>query len=99
MPHDQKMVTSSDEIMGDIWKRAVAVDGRFLVNESFYNATISDYNQGCRTKFERNYGTVFLGPFCESGSALLANINNPSAWSVFHTGNAPHFLEVDECSQ
>ena len=99
MPHYQEMVASGDEIMCDIWKRAVAVNVRFLVNESFYNATISDYNQGCRTKFERNYGAVFLGPFCESGSVWLANINNPSAWSLCHTGNAPHFLEVDGCSQ
>ena len=66
MLHNQDMVASGDEIMGDIGRRAIAVDGRFLVNEGFNNATIRDYNRGCWTKLERNYGTVFLGPFCES---------------------------------
>lgn len=76
--HNQEMVTPGDEIMRDIRRRAIAVDGRFFVNEGFNNATISDYNRGCWTKFERNYGTVFLGPFCESGSFWLANTNSTS---------------------
>ena len=73
------MVTSGNEIMRDIGMRAVAVDGRFLVNQGFYNARTTDYNCRCRTKFERNYGTVFLGPFCESGLGLVSKLSIPSS--------------------
>ena len=76
------MVAPGDEIMSDIGIRAVAIDGRFLVKEGFYNARIIDYNRGCMTKFERNYRTVFLGPFCESASVYLASIIIPSASSL-----------------
>ena len=94
--HQQKVVAPGDEIMSDIGLRAVAIDGRFLVQEGFYNARISYYDRGRGTKFERNYGTVFLGPFCESGWAFSASINIRSASSLYHTGNALQFLEVDE---
>lgn len=77
--HHQEMVASGDEIMRDIGRRAVAVDGRFLVKQGFCNATIGYYNRGCRTKFERNYGTVFLGPFCEPELVWLASIESPSS--------------------
>ena len=72
------MVAPGDEIMSDIGVRAIAIDGGFLVKEGFDNATISDYDCVCRTKFERKYWTVFLGPFCESGSDSLASVDVPS---------------------
>lgn len=75
--HHHKTVALFDEIMGDIGRRAVAINSRFLVNERFYNASITDYNGSCRTKFERNYGPIFFCPFCESESVLLASINIP----------------------
>lgn len=68
--------------MNDIGMRAVAIDGRFLVKEGFYNAGTSYYDRGCRTKFERNYWTVFLGPFCESRSVFLAGMNIANASSL-----------------
>lgn len=69
------MVAPGDEIMSNIGMRAVTIDGRFLVKEGFYNATSIDYDCGFRTKFERKYRTVFLGPFCESGSVSLASVD------------------------
>ena len=91
------MVAPGDEIMSDIGMRAVAIDGRFLVKEGFYNATIIDYDCGSRTKFERKYRTVFLGPFCESGSVSLAGVDISSMDQVpYHTGNELHLLESDE---
>ena len=81
MLHSQEIVASGDEIMRDIGRRAFAVDGRFLVNEGFYNATISDYKFTIAVVGPslRNYGTVLLGPFCKSGSFWLANTNSLSA--------------------
>ena len=76
------MVAPGDEIMSDIGMRAVAIDGRFLVKEGFYNATITDYDCGCRTEFERKNRTVFLGPFCESGSVSLASVDILNASSL-----------------
>lgn len=76
--HHHKTVTLFDKIMGDIGRRAVAINSRFLVNERFYNASITDYNGSCRTKFEKNYGPIFFCPFCESESVLLASIKIPS---------------------
>lgn len=62
------------------------MDGRFLIKEGFHNATIIDYDCGFRTKFERKYRTVFLGPFCDSGSVSLARVDTSSmhqvSWSI-----------------
>lgn len=77
--------------------RAVAIYGRFLVKEGFYDATITDYDCGCRTILERKDRTVSLGPFCESGSVSLASVDISSMHQVsYHTGNGLHLLESDE---
>ncbi len=73
--HHCKRVPLGDEIMSDIRMRSVAINGRFLVKESFYNARIIDYNRCCRAKFERKYRAVFLGPVCKSGSIFLASVD------------------------
>lgn len=72
--HHQKVVAPGDEIISDIGMRTVAIDGRFLHKEGFYNTSIIYYDRCCRTKLERKYGTVFLGPFCKSVRAFSAII-------------------------
>ena len=64
--HDQKMVSTGDEMMRDIRCWSIAVDRTFLINHGLDQTAICDHDSCGRAQFEGKDATVLLCPFCES---------------------------------
>lgn len=64
--HDEQMVATRDEIMGDEWRRSVAVDVGLFVTKFLNEASICEHDCGSASQLER-----IIPPYCSAHSVNL----------------------------
>lgn len=65
--HDQQMVTSCNQDIGEIRRRSIAVFAAFLIDKLLDDTSIGDDHCGSGSQLEGIESSVFLGPFRKSG--------------------------------
>jgi hypothetical protein len=66
MPHDQEMVPSCHEVVRNVRRRSIAVDGALLIQHRLDQTPIRQHHRCGWSELEREDASVLLRPFRES---------------------------------